>query len=167
MKEKLRSHYLKVGPRRFVIGAVILLIILDILSGYSLKVSWENNQASQKMVLLSVKSMQLQMADLSMETVAEIAGLVNKTFDFMLVLLLMNNLFFYFFYLKKRLWAQGYVLFYTLSAAILSFTMVLDQSQGIGWVVFNFLTIPLYVYLYFGVKILRAETTHLPEKKGR
>jgi hypothetical protein len=167
MKEKLRNHYLKLGPRRFVILTVILLIILDFLSGYYLKMTWANNALSQKMLALSVDNMKLQLADFSQETINEIMGLVNMTVDFMLVLFFINNLFFYFFYLRKKLWAQSYVLFYTLAAAFLSLAMIFDNHAGMGWMIFNILTIPTYIYLYFGVKLLKPETTLVPEKKAR
>lgn len=167
MKEKLRNHYLKLGPRRFVILTVILLIILDFLSGYYLKLTWASKDFSQKMLELSVENMKLQVTDFSQETMNEMVGLVNMTIDFMLVLLFINNLFFYFFYLRKKLWAQSYVLFYTLTAAFLSLTMVFDHQAGTGWLIFNILTIPTYAYLYMGVKLLKPETTLVPEKKAR
>jgi hypothetical protein len=167
MKEKFKLHYHQIGPRRFVLGTVILLTILDILGGYSFKESWVNNQISEKVVSLTIQRLQVQMTDLSSDTIAEMSGLVNKTFDFMLILILVNNLFFYFFYLKKKLWAQSYVLFYTLTASILSFTMVLDNNVGAGWKIFNLLCIPIYLYLYLGVKILKTETVSLPEKKAQ
>ena len=167
MKEKFKLHFQQIGPRRFVIGTVILLTILDILGGYSFKQSWINNQMSEKVVSLTIQRLQVQMTDLSADTIAEMSGLVNKTFDFMLILILANNLFFYFFYLKKKLWAQSYVLFYTRTASILSFTMVFDNNVGAGWTIFNLMCIPIYFYLYLGVKILKTETVNLPEKKAQ
>ena len=53
MKEKLYNHFLKIGPRRCVVGIVILLIILDILNGIYLKGSWALKNTSQQMVILS------------------------------------------------------------------------------------------------------------------
>jgi hypothetical protein len=167
MKEKFKLHYQQIGPRRFVIGTVILLTILDILGGYSFKESWINNQMSEKVVSLTIQSLQVQMTDLAGDSIAEMSGLVNNAFDFMLILILVNNLFFYFFYLKKKLWAQSYVLFYTLTASILSFTMVLDNNVGTAWTLFNLMCIPIYLYLYLGVNILKPETVNLPEKKAQ
>lgn len=168
MREKLYNHFLKIGPRRCVVGVVILLIILDILNGIYLKASWELREASHQMVILMIKLMKASPTDFDVDTMREMAGLVDKAFDFMLFLVLMNNLFFYLFYLRKKLWAQGYVLFYTLTAGIFSLTMLFDgMTMGAGWMIFNLLTIPLYFYLYMAVKLLRKETTLEPKKKGR
>ena len=167
MKEKLYAHFLKFGPRRFVIIAVLVLLVLDLINCYYLKLSWEANGLADRMVQLSIKNMKLNPEDFSPETVLEMKGLMTKTFDFFLFLIILNNLFFYLFYLRKKLWAQGYVLFYTLTAAMFSLTLVFDRSMGLGWLFFNIATIPVYLYLYFGVKLLKNETTLVPEKKAR
>ena len=168
MKEKLYNHFLKIGPRRCVVGIVILLIILDILNGIYLKSSWDLKDTSQQMVILMIKLMKASPADFDADTMLEMSGLIDKAFDFMLFLLLMNNLFFYLFYLRKKLWAQAYVLFYTLTASIFSIAMIFDGlAMGLGWMIFNLLTIPLYFYLYMAVKLLKKETTLEPKKKGR
>lgn len=168
MKEKLYNHFLKIGPRRCVMGIVILLIILDILNGIYLKSSWGLKNTSDQFVLVFIKLMKASPADFDPDTMREMSGLVDKAFDFMLFLLLVNNLFFYLFYLRKKLWAQGYVLFYTLTASIFSVLMIVDGlSMGWGWMIFNLLTIPLYFYLYMAVKLLKKETTLEPKKKGR
>lgn len=168
MKEKLRDHYLKFGPRRFVIFAVITLLILDILSGYYLVLVFDHKLQSGQMIHLIAKRMNMQVTDFDPATLQEVVGLVNKTLNFFLFLVLTNNLFFYFFYLRKKLWAQGYVLFYTMTASILSLYFIFEGSNlGVGWTIFNVLTIPIYIYLFFGVKMLKAETTLVPEKKGR
>lgn len=168
MKEKLRNHYMKIGPRRFVVGTVIMLVILDLLNGLYLKLSWVQKGLSEKMLLMVIDRMKFQPHDFDQATMAEISGLVEKSFDFFLFVILVNNLFFYFFYLRKKLWAQGYVLFYTLTAGMFSGLMIFDgYGMGAGWMIFNLLTIPLYFYLYMGVKMLKNETTLVPEKKGR
>ncbi len=167
MKEKLRNHFLNLGPRRFVILAVIALIILDLLTAYYFRLSWETRGLSKSLVALSIGQAKFSVSDFSQETLLEMSGLVNQTIDFLLILLIFNNLFFYFFYLKKKLWAQSYVLFYTLSAAVLSLTMIFDNQLGIGWLLFNIATIPTYMYLYFGVKLLKPETILVPEKKAQ
>jgi hypothetical protein len=168
MKEKLLNHYLKLGPRRFVVGTVILLVILDLLNGLYLKLSWIKNGLAEKMVLTVIERMQFKPQDFDHATMLEMSGLVNQSFDFFLYVIAVNNLFFYFFYLRKKLWAQGYVLFYTLTAAIFSFLMIFDgNGMGAGWMIFNLLTIPLYWYLYMGVKLLKNETTLEPKKKGQ
>jgi len=168
MKEKLLNHYMKIGSRRFVVGTVVMLVILDILNGVYLKFSWVKNGLSDKMVLMFINGMQLKPIDFDQATMAEIGGLVNKSFDFLLFVILVNNLFFYFFYLRKKHWAQGYVLFYTLTASIFSIMMIFDgNDMGSGWMIFNLLTIPFYLYLYLGVKLLKKETILVLEKKGR
>lgn len=168
MKEKIQSHFKKFAPRQFVVGVVTVLIILDILNGLYLKLSWAKNALSKNMVILIIEQMKLQAADFDHATMTEIGGLVDKSFDFLLFLILMNNLFFYLFYLRKKIWAQGYVLFYTFSGMIFSAFMIFDgYGMGAGWMIFNLLAVPLYAYLYFGVKFLKNETTLVPEKKAR
>jgi hypothetical protein len=168
MKDKLLAHFHKIGARRFVVGTVIILVVLDILNCVYLKLAWVQNDLSQRMVLQIINQMKLQPADFNPTTMLEIRGLVDKSFDFFMFIILINNLFFYFFYLRKKLWAQGYVLFYTLTAAIFSGTLLFDgYGMGSGWLIFNLMTIPFYVYLYMGVKLLKDETTLVPQKKAR
>jgi hypothetical protein len=167
MNEKLRAHFLKIGPKNFVLGTVILLVVLDFLSLYNLKLNFENSGLYNNIVLLTMERMKIKQSELAPETLIEMAGLIHKTMDFGFLLIILNNLFFYFFYLRKKLWAQNYVLFYTLTAAIFSLLMIFDNHTGIGWTIFNFLTIPIYLYLFFGVKLLKEETTLVPKKKGR
>jgi hypothetical protein len=166
MKEKLLRHYQALGARRFVIGAVVLLIILDLVSGYYLKVSWEQKDLYGQAMQFWLKGMKLETGELSDETMYEIAGLIRKTFDFFLFLIFVNNLFFYFFYLRKKLWAQGYILFYTMTGALMSAMMVFD-GMGAAWIGVNLVSALLYVYLFWGVKLLKPETTLVPEKKAR
>jgi hypothetical protein len=165
MKEKFMKHYLGLGPRRFVIGTVILLIIMDIVSGYYLKLSWESKNVYEQMVHFWIKSLKLQTGDLSADTLVEVSGLMQKSLNFFLFLLFLNNLFFYFFYLRKKLWAQGYILFYTLTGALFSLMMIFD-GMGAGWIAVNIICAIIYTYLFFGVKFLKSETTLVPEKKG-
>ncbi len=111
--------------------------------------------------------MKLHASVFDQATMTEIGGLVDKSFDFFLFLILMNNLFFYLFYLRQKIWAQGYVLFYTLTGAIFSGFMIFDgYGMGAGWMMFNLLAVPLYMYLYMGVKVHKFETNLVPEKKG-
>ena len=120
------------------------------------------------MVILVIERMKLQATDFDHATMSEIGSLVDMSFDFFLFLILMNNLFFYLFYLRKKIWAQGYVLFYTFTGMIFSAFMIFDgYGMGPAWMIFNLLAVPLYAYLYFGVKFLKNETTLVPEKKGR
>lgn len=167
MKEKLKAHYLKFGPRPFVIFTVLTLLIMDVFNGYYLRLYWLHKNLSLNIVRGSL-SRGISIDDLSPGTIMEMTGLINNVFYFFLFLLLVNNLFFYLFYLKKKLWAQGYVIFYTLTGAILSCTFIFDQA-GLGpfWMAFNLITIPVYLYLYCGVGLLKLETTLVSEKKGR
>ncbi|MBA2405762.1 MAG: hypothetical protein H0V66_13385 [Bdellovibrionales bacterium] len=168
MKEKLLPHYLKIGPRRFVIGSVIVLVILDLLNGTYLREFWVKNDMSQKNVLMIIARMEAQPTELNPDTLLEVGMLVDQSFAFLLFVILVNNLFFYFFYLRKKLWAQGYILFYTLTAALFSAaTLFMKDGMGLGWMTFQLVCIPIYSYLYMGVKLLKAETTLVPEKKGR
>ena len=102
MKEKLRQHFLKIGPRRFVLMTVFSLIILDLLTGYSFRMSLTQNGFSEKLVQISIEQAKLQASDLSADTLAEVHGLMNKSIDFMLGLILVNNLFFYFSLIERR-----------------------------------------------------------------
>jgi hypothetical protein len=167
MKEKLRQHFLKIGPRRFVLMTVFSLLILDLLTGHSFRMSLIQNGFSEKLVQLSIKQANLQASDLSNETLSEVHNLMNMSLDFMLGLILVNNIFFYFFYFKKKLWAYSYVAFYTLTAGFLSLSMIFDKHVSTGWLIFNIATIPMYLYLFLGVKLLKAETTLAPKKKGQ
>jgi hypothetical protein len=167
MKEKLRQHFLKIGPRRFVLITVFSLLILDLLTGHSFRMSLIQNGFSEKLVQLSIKQANLQASDLSNETLTEVHNLMNMSIDFMLGLILVNNIFFYFFYFKKKLWAYSYVAFYTLTAGFLSLSMIFDKHISTGWLIFNIATIPMYLYLFLGVKLLKAETTLAPKKKGQ
>jgi hypothetical protein len=168
MKEKMKAHFLKFGPRRFVVATVLILLITDIINSYYLKLYWLKKDLSHFMVLQNIQRSDLQIQDFSQTTIDELAGFVNNAFYFFLLLIFANNLFFYLFYLRKKLWAQGYVLFYTLTAALFSLTFIFDNAGlGLGWMSYNILVIPVYIYLYFGVKLLKLETTHLHEKKGR
>lgn len=163
--EKLKAHYLKFGPRNCVIATVILLLALDIINTIYLRLFWLKKGLSTLLVHQSIRNSELVLEDFSRDTIMEMTGFINNTFYFFLFLVLANNLFFYFFYLRKKLWAQGYVLFYTLTAAIFQITFVLDDADlGWGWTVYNFATIFVYFYLYFGVKLLKKETTDfIPE----
>ncbi len=168
MLERFRPHYLKLGPRRFVVGTVITLLVLDVLNCYYLKLYFMAKRLGSQIVHSSISLSELQVHDFSRDTVTEMSSFINNSFDFLLVLVVANNLFFYLFYLKQRLWAQGYVLFYTLTAALFSLTFVVDPAGlGAGWLVFNVLTIFVYAYLYVGVKVLRPETTLEGGRKGR
>jgi hypothetical protein len=160
MKEKLKNHFLNFGPQRFVIFTVLSLFATDILNCYYLKLYWLKKDVSLMMVYQSVTQTGALVEDFNPDTISEMVGFVNNTFYFLLLIILVNNAFFYLFYFKKRLWAQGYVLFYTLTAALFSVSFVIDNvGLGAGWMAYNILSLPFYLYLFFGVKLLKLETT--------
>lgn len=166
MKEKLLAHFRKFGPRRFVIFAVVTLIISDLLNSWYLKLWWVAKNMSWRGVELTAKRMEIEVSDLTPASISELTGLFNNMFFFFILIILINNFFFYAFYLRRKLWAQGFVLFYTLTAAMLSALFLVDNA-GLGflWYAYNILMCPVYVYLYFGVKLLKEETVDLPVKK--
>lgn len=163
MKERIKVHFKRWNPRYFVSFTVISLIITDLLNGYYLKIFWAKKEMSMNLVKQSIASGGMVFEDFSTDTILEMSGFVDNTFYFFLFLVLINNLFFYLFYYLKRLWAQGFVLFYTLSAAILAVTFIFDNS-GLApqWTFYNILSIPFYAYLFVGVKFLKEETTIIP-----
>lgn len=167
--EKIKAHFSKWPPRRFVLVTVVSLLVTDILNSYYLKLFWLKRDLSTLMVHQMIRKQGMILENFSIATINEMKGFIDNAFYFFLFLIFVNNLFFYFFYFRKKLWAQGYVLFYTLTAAIFALSFLIDQS-GLGWIwfVYNLLTIPFYAYLYFGVKVLKNETTITPghEKKA-
>jgi hypothetical protein len=160
MMEKMKYHFIKLGPRRFVIGAVLLLLILDLLNSWYLKIYWVQKNLSLLYVERLAKTQGLDFTQLSQNSILEVKQVVDNGFFFFLFIVLLNNLFFYVFYLKKKLWAQGYVLFYTVTNAILAVLFLVEGPVlGLSWFFYNIITILLYIYLYFGVKVLKFETT--------
>lgn len=169
MKEKLKAHFQRWNSRYFVIFTIASLIITDIINGYYLKVFWLNKGMSQNLVRQSIAQGGMVIEDFSLDTINEMTGFVDNTFYFFLFLILVNNLFFYLFYYLKKLWAQGFILFYTLTAALFALTFILDDA-GLSplWKVYNVASIPFYLYLFWGVKVLKSETTNpANEKKGQ
>jgi len=170
MKEKIRNHFLKFGPRRFVVFTVLTLVILDLINSWYMKLYWKSKDVSLRGVQLAAAQNGMRVADFGKGTIDEMKGLFDNAFYFFLLVILVNNFFFYFFYLRKKLWAQGYVLFYALTAALFSLAFVMDDAgMGFGWMFYNASTILIYTYIFLGVKLLKAETVIIPEggKKGR
>lgn len=171
MMEKMKIHFLKWGPRRFVTVTVLILVGLDLLNSYYLRLYWLKKDLSTMLVHQMIQRNGYVLENFSVDTILEMKGFLDNTFYFFLFLVLINNVFFYFFYWRKKLWAQGYVLFYTMTAAIFSISFLIDQAGlGWGWFFYNLLTIPVYAYLYFGVKVLKEETTNIipaRETKGQ
>lgn len=165
MNERIRNHFLRWNCRFFVLFTVIALLITDLLNGYYLKLFWANKGMSYNLVRQSISQGGLVIEDFSLDTINEMVGFVNNTFYFFLFLILVNNLFFYGAYLLKKLWAQGFVLFYTLTSAFLALTFIFDDaSLPVGWTIYNIATIPMYLYLFLGVKVLKNETTQAASK---
>jgi hypothetical protein len=161
MKEKLRKHFLNFGPRRFVGATVLTLLLTDLINFYYLKLYWAGKKISLLMVQQTIIRSGKIIEDFSASTIQEMTGFINNAFYFFLLIILMNNLFFYLFYLRKKLWAQGFILFYVLMSAVMQVTFIFEFNQmGYGWMAYNLLTIPYYLYLFWGIKLLKAETTN-------
>lgn len=155
--QKIKNHFLRLGPRRFVIGTVLMLLLLDILNGWYLKLYWAYKNLS---VAYAHKVAQMNGIEFDPNTIEGIVYLTDNLVSFFLLIVLVNNLFFYCFYLRKKLWAQGYILFYTLTnAALMGAFLVEGPVLGMGWFVINMLSVPVYIYMYLGVKVLKYETT--------
>lgn len=151
---------MKMGPRRFVVGTVLLLIVTDIVNSYYLRVWWVHRNLSYVFVQKLAEKQGISISDLVPNSINEIKYLVDNCFFFFLLIVLVNNIFFYIFYLRRKLWAQGYVLFYTLTGAFMSLSFLIEGPiLGAPWYVYNLSTILVYTYLYFGVKVLKYETT--------
>ncbi|MGE3608517.1 MAG: hypothetical protein AB7I27_02925 [Bacteriovoracaceae bacterium] len=166
MNQKIKAHFLKIGPLRFVIGTVITLSVLDLINTYYLKLYWAKKKMALIFIEQSILHGRLSFHDFSDNTIREMTGFINNTFYFFLLIIVLNNFFFYFFYLRKKLWAQSYVHFYALTAAVLAILCLFDNpNMGIGWDIYNIVTFLIYLYLYFGVKLLKDETTLGHEKK--
>lgn len=162
MMEKLKKHFLKFGSRRFVIVAVIALLALDLINTVYLRLYWLKKDLSTTLVHQMVRKNGYLLENFSSETILEMKAFLDNTFYFFLFLILINNIFFYFFYLRKKLWAQGYILFYTLTGSIFALSFIVDQAGlGLGWFTYNILTMFIYFYLYLGVKVLKYETTDI------
>lgn len=160
--EKLKKHFLKFGSRRFVIVAVISLLTLDLINTVYLRLYWLKKDLSTTLVHQMIRKNGYLLENFSAETILEMKAFLDNTFYFFLFLILINNIFFYFFYLRKKLWAQGYILFYTLTGSIFALSFIVDQAGlGLGWFTYNILTMFIYFYLYLGVKVLKYETTDI------
>lgn len=162
---KVKTHFLSFGPRRFVIATVLVLIILDIINSIYLRSYWIFKDLSRMIVERLANNQGLEFGQLSEQTIIEVTAVVNNAFFFLLFLIVINNVFFYFFYLRKKLWAQGYVLFYAISNSVLAISFLIEGTiLGWPWFMYNLGTIFLYFYLYLGVKVLKYETTDIKQK---
>jgi hypothetical protein len=171
MRNKFKAHFMQLGARRFVWAAVALLIVLDLINSLYLRLYWVHKDLSVMVVKRLANSQGLEFGQLTQQTIVEVQAMINNAFFFFLFIILINNIFFYGFYLRKKLWAQGYVLFYTISNSILAITFLVEgKVLGWGWFLYNLASMFLYFYLYLGVKVLKFETTdvtHSSEMKGQ
>ncbi len=160
MLEKLKNHFRKFKPRQFVVFTVLSLIITDLLNGYYLTLYWAKKDYGSILMRESMRRGGMQASDFNSATLNEMHAFMDNLFHFFLFIILANNLFFYFFYLRKRQWAQGFVVFYAFTAALFSLSLLFDNAgMGAGWFFYNLATIPYYLYIYLGVKTLKNETT--------
>ncbi len=164
MREKLTAHFRKFGPKRFVVATILILTLTDLVNSWYLRLWWVAKDMSGRGVQMSADNAGISIHDLNAESINEIRQLFDNMFFFFLFIIIANNLFFYLFYLRRKLWAQGFVLFYALTAAILSAMFIFDNAGlGMAWNVYNILMIFVYTYLFLGVKYLKADTVDLPK----
>lgn len=160
MLDKIKAHFKKFDPRRFVVFTVLTLLLTDLINGYYLMLYWEKKDYGSVLMQESMRRGGMSAADFNSATLNEMHAFMDNLFHFFLFIILANNLFFYFFYLRKRQWAQGFVVFYTFTAALFSLTLLFDNAGlGAGWFMYNLATIPFYFYLFLGVRTLKEETT--------
>ena len=163
MREKLTAHFRKFGPRRFVIITVVLLIVTDLLNSWYLRLWWVAKDMSDVLLRQSAERSGMELGDLGPESIRELEQFFDQSFYFFLTIILANNLFFYVFYLRRKLWAQGFVLFYALTAAMFSSLFLIDNAGlGSGWYIYNLVMVFIYSYLFLGVKYLKQDTVDLP-----
>ncbi len=155
MKQKLINHYKRWKPKTFLGLAVLTLLGLDLGNGQFLRLSWLEKNTSLNLVHLLGQKGELNLADLSPDTMTELVGMVDNTFLFFLLIVLVNNLFFYLFTLRGKLWAHSFLVFYTMTGALFSLVMVVDSfGMGSFWGLFNILSIAIYTYTFVGLKIV-------------
>lgn len=165
MKEKLLAHFRKLGPRRFVIATVLTLIVTDLVNSWYLRLWWVSKDMSQRLLVQSSEQSGVSLSDLGPDSIRELREFFDHSFFLLLFIILANNLFFYVFYLRRKLWAQGFVLFYALTAAGLSMAFLFDNAGlGTGWYIYNLLMVPVYLYLFVGVKSLKEDTVDIKKK---
>jgi len=154
----LKKHYLKINQKRFIIISVILLLLLDLINSYYLRLYWDHKNLSLMYVEKLALTQGLDFNELSEQSVLEIKQVINNGFFFFLFIILINNLFFYLFYLRKKVWAQGYVIFYAITNSILSALFLIEGPvMGIPWFIYNLMAIGIYLYLYMGMRLLKIQ----------
>ena len=161
--EKIKSHFQNLGIKRFVIIAVVALVILDVFNSYYLRIYWIQKNLSMLYVEKLAHNQGLDVRLLSHQSVQEIKGVIDNGFFFFLFIIFINNLFFYFFYLKKKKWAQGYINFYAVTNLVLGLLFLMEGPiLGMNWFLYNLSTILFYLYLYTGTKLLKFEYESSP-----
>ena len=156
MMEEIKNHFLGLNSKYFVIIAVLGLIVLDLINSYYLRIYWVHKNLSILYVEKMASTQGLDFGQLSKDSIQEVKQVIDNGFFFFLFIVFANNLFFYFFYLRKKLWAQSYVLFYTLTNSVLALLFIVEGPiLGIPWFLYNLMTILIYLYLYLGVKVLK------------
>lgn len=160
MLEKIKKHFLGLNPKYFVILTVAGLVVLDLINSYYLRIYWVHKNLSLIYVEKVALTQGLDFTHLSSDSIQEVKQVIDNGFFFFLFIVFANNLFFYFFYLRKKLWAQGYVLFYTITNSILALLFIIEGPiLGVSWFIYNIMTIFIYLYLYLGVKVLKNSTS--------
>ena len=161
--EKIKNHFQNLGIKRFVIIAVLVLVVLDIFNSYYLRIYWVQKNLSMLYVEQLALKQGLDVKQLSHQSIQEIKSLIDNGFFFFLFIIFINNLFFYFFYLKKKIWAQGYINFYAVTNCVLALVFLVEGPVlGMNWFLYNLSTILFYLYLYTGTKLLKLETKTNP-----
>lgn len=169
MLEKIKKHFLDLNPKYFIMIVVVALIALDLINSYYLRIYWVHKNLSILYVEKIASTQGLDFGQLGPDSIREVKQVIDNGFFFFLFIVFANNLFFYFFYLRKKLWAQSYVLFYTVTNSILALIFILEGPiLGTAWFLYNIMTIFVYLYLYLGMKVLKNSpigTIHEHEMK--
>jgi hypothetical protein len=166
----IKNHFLKINQKRFIVISVVLLLLLDLINSYYLRLYWDHKNLSLLYVEKLAQTQGLDFKELGQQSVLEIKQVINNGFFFFLFIILINNLFFYLFYLRKKLWAQGYVIFYAITNSILSALFLFEGPiMGIPWFIYNLLAMGVYFYLYVGMKLLKIQgpLSHEHEKMAQ
>jgi hypothetical protein len=166
----IKNHYLKMSQKSFIALTVLSFFVLDLINSYYLRLYWTYKNLSLLYVEKLAQTQGLDFSQLSEQSILEIKQVIDNGFFFFLFIILINNLFFYIFYLRKKLWAQGYVIFYALTNSILSFMFLIEGPiLGIPWFIYNIMTIGVYLYFYLGMKLLKIQIpiSHAHEKMAQ
>jgi hypothetical protein len=169
MKNKIKNHFINLGSSKFIFITIITLLTLDIINSYYLSLYWDYKNFTLIYVEKMAATQGLDIHELSTQSLQEIKQMITNGVSFFLLIIILNNLFFYFFYWKKKIWAQGYVLFYTLTNALLAIAFLIEGPVlGLSWYAYNVLSVPFYLYFYLGIKIFKFKSFSLnPEHEKK